>query len=306
MKKSILNIVLFFAIVAIVDICFGKGMDYIHARAKGGTTREMNNICLHKQYDVIVMGSSRAHHHYVPEIISDSLGMSCYNTGIDGNGIILMYGIYQMILDRYKPSLIIYDLSKGFDLYENPIDQNNTRYVSMLKPYARRPKMDEIFKSLSWQEWVKTYFSLYCFNSITVTTIRDYLFERPFNVDGYEKETGVMNYEPTTSESEDSGILDSLKLFYFEKYLRSLRENHIPVVCVLSPRYRSESSWRFQPLFDLCTQYDVPVLDYYTDTTFSTHRELFKDATHMNDRGARLFTSQLVNDLKTTKRICFY
>lgn len=288
----------FFAIVAIVDIGFGKGMDYIHAHAKGGTTREMNNVCLDKQYDVIVMGSSRARHHYVPEIISDSLGMSCYNTGRNGNGIILMYGIYQMILEHYKPVLVIYDLAKGFDLYENPQDQNNTRYISALKPYARRPKMDEIFKSLSWQEWIKTYSSLYRFNSITLTTVRNYLFERPYNVDGYEKKKGVMNYEPTIFETEDSGILDSLKIYYFKKYLCSLKENGIPVVCVLSPRYRSESSSRYQPLFDLCAQFDVPVLDFYTDTTFSTHRDYFKDATHMNDRGARLFTQKFVTELK--------
>jgi hypothetical protein len=134
MKNSISKIVLFFVIVAVIDICFGKGMDYMHAHAKGGITREMNDVCLNSQYEVLVMGSSRAHHHYVPEIFTDSLGISCYNTGKDGNGIILMYGIYQMVSNRYKPSLIIYDIAKGFDIYKNSIDKDNTRYVSLLKP----------------------------------------------------------------------------------------------------------------------------------------------------------------------------
>jgi hypothetical protein len=108
-----------------------------------------------------------------------------------------------------------------------------------------------------------------------------------------------MDYEPTTFETEDSGILDSLKLFYFDKFIHSIQEDGIPFVCVLSPRYRSLSSCRFQPLFDLCVKYNVPVLDYYTDTLFSTHREYFKDATHMNDCGARMFTTKLVSDIKS-------
>ena len=65
-------------------------MDYMYFHAKGSSIREMNDVCLDNQYDVLIMGSSRAHHHYVPEIISDSLGLSCYNTGKDGNGIILV------------------------------------------------------------------------------------------------------------------------------------------------------------------------------------------------------------------------
>lgn len=299
MKKFILKILLFFSIVSTLDLLFGKGMDYMYFHAKGSSIREMNDVCLDNQYDVLIMGSSRAHHHYVPEIISDSLGLSCYNTGKDGNGIILMYGIYQMILDRYKPKLIIYDVAKGFDIYENPQDQNNTRYVSLLKPYARMPHVDKIFKSLSWQEWMKTYSNLYRYNSISLSTTRDYLFERPYNSDGYSRLVQTMDYEPTIFETEDSGVLDSLKIDYFEKFIQSVQENNSSLVCVLSPRYRSYTTERYEPIFNLCAKYDVLMLDYYADTTFSAHREYFKDPTHMNDNGARLFSAMLANRLKT-------
>lgn len=299
MKPYLLKIILFFAIVAVIDFGFGKGMDYMYIHAKGGEIREMNEVCLDNQYDILVMGSSRAHHHYVPSIISDSLGMSCYNAGRDGNGIILMYGMYQMVLDRYKPKLIIYDVAKGFDIYENPQDQNNTRYVSRLKPYARMPHIDKIFKSLTWQEWMKTYSSLYRYNSISLSTIRDYLFERPYNSDGYSKLVQTMDYEPTIFETEDSGVLDSLKIGYFEAFIQSVQDNNASLVCVLSPRYRSYTTEKYEPIFNLCAKYDVLMLDYYTDTTFSTHREYFKDPTHMNDNGARLFSAMLANRLKT-------
>lgn len=301
MRKYLLNIISFFAIVTIIDICFGKIMDYQYFRAKGGETREMNDVCLYNDYDIIIMGSSRAHHHYVPEIIADSLRKNCFNAGIDGNGIITMYGIYQMVLERYKPELIIYDIAKGYDIYENPEDQNNSRYISSLKPYARISQNDEIFKSLSWQEWIKTYSSLYRYNSILFTTINNFWFDNSYNIDGYMKLETVMNYEPTIFESEDSGVLDSLKINYFEKFIRSTKDNGIPLVCVLSPRYRSVTVERYKPLFTLCEQYDIPLLNFYIDTTFSAHKEYFKDATHMNDRGARFFTSKLVEQIKNIR-----
>lgn len=42
--------------------------------------------------DIIILGSSSATHHYVLQIIEDSLGLSCYNCGEEGNGVVLAYG----------------------------------------------------------------------------------------------------------------------------------------------------------------------------------------------------------------------
>lgn len=78
------------------------------------------------------MGSSRASHHYVPEIISEKLGMSCFNAGQDGNGIILQYGRWKMLSERYTPKLIIYDINPGFDMVVN----DNMTYVDRLKPFC--------------------------------------------------------------------------------------------------------------------------------------------------------------------------
>ena len=39
--------------------------------------------------DLLVFGSSRANHHYVPEVFEDSLKLTFYNTGKDGSGIFI-------------------------------------------------------------------------------------------------------------------------------------------------------------------------------------------------------------------------
>ena len=110
MKKFILHILVFFAIVTAVDYVAGKVFRYIQIKAGGRTGAEWY-ACKEMKEDIIIMGSSRAIHHYVPRIIADSLGMSCFNAGQDGNGIILQYGRWKMISERYTPKLIIYDVN---------------------------------------------------------------------------------------------------------------------------------------------------------------------------------------------------
>ena len=140
MKKYLLRITLFFIIVAFVDIAFGKVCDYLRDHTNGGFSGNIHYICEECRDDIIMMGSSRMRHHYVPQVFEDSLGMSCYNAGIDGNGIILSYGFLQMILQRYSPKLIIYDVT-GFDMYVD----DNAKYLEMLRPYYDKSGISDIF-----------------------------------------------------------------------------------------------------------------------------------------------------------------
>ena len=103
MKEFIIKVFIFFTLVVFVDYLFGVVCSFMIKESKGGVTRQMHNLCFEDQYDILIMGSSRAHHHYVPEIIADSLGATVYNSGQDGNGFILHYGVLQMVWKRYNP-----------------------------------------------------------------------------------------------------------------------------------------------------------------------------------------------------------
>ena len=72
-------------------------MDYVVKNIEVGGRGRDNYICDKSVDDILIFGSSRAVHHYNSSMIEDSLGMSCYNCGDDGNGIILSYGRLSMI-----------------------------------------------------------------------------------------------------------------------------------------------------------------------------------------------------------------
>ena len=97
MKKFLINISIFIAIVAVVDISLGKTFYWLQSTKAKGRTQTEYYICNELNADILVMGSSRATHHYVAQMISDSLGKTCFNGGQDGNGIVLQYGRWKMI-----------------------------------------------------------------------------------------------------------------------------------------------------------------------------------------------------------------
>ena len=71
MKKYLIKIALFFAIVAVVDLGYGKVGDYLRDHAKGGVAAKVHYICEECNDDIIMMGSSRMQHHYVPQIFEE-------------------------------------------------------------------------------------------------------------------------------------------------------------------------------------------------------------------------------------------
>ena len=105
MRKFLFKIALFFIIIAIIDVLSGKCFAYLVEHTKGGDNLRNNFICNSMNDDILIFGSSRALHHYNPAIISDSLHLSCYNCGQDGNGAILNEARYQLILKRYIISM---------------------------------------------------------------------------------------------------------------------------------------------------------------------------------------------------------
>ena len=127
MKKFIFNILLFFGIVAVFDICVGFAGDYLQAHAKGGSTKEFNDLVKKDKHDILVLGSSRAHHHYDSPFLSDTLGLDVYNAGYNGNGVVLAYGILEMAIKNYKPKLVIFDVEPAFDINVYSEDNQHKR-----------------------------------------------------------------------------------------------------------------------------------------------------------------------------------
>lgn len=286
---------IFFSIVAVIDCGFGVICDYLNSHSKGGDTKDRYYIAKQTSEDLLMMGSSRMHHHYVTEIVEDSLHMSAYNCGVDGNGIILSYGYLLMITERYKPKMIIYDAT-GFDMYE----YDNQRSLDLLKEYYKEPGILDILTSINKKERIKLLSSLYRYNSKILPLLKDYISTSSSNQKGYAPINREAQESPTDLfVNNNAFILDTLKLSYVRKFIDKCQENSIRLIFCSSPLYgKSPESTYNDPIEIICQEKHIPFLDFSEDHEIIDDYKNFSDEAHLNGKGAILFTNKLISALK--------
>ncbi len=129
MKRFFIRISIFILLVIVCDVAVGFVGGKLMDNAKGGDTRRKYSIANNTNEDVLIFGSSRAIYHYDSEILEDTIGMSVYNCGFQGNGIICAYGFFKMITKRYYPKCLVYEITPSFDY----IVGDNHKYLGNLR-----------------------------------------------------------------------------------------------------------------------------------------------------------------------------
>lgn len=294
MKRFIINILVFFGIVAAVDVVAGKVFGYLQGKAKGRTGVEYH-VCKALDEDVLIMGSSRASHHYVPQILEDSLGMSCFNGGQDGNGILMQYGRWKMLSAHKVPKLIVYDIEPSFDMVEN----NNERYIDRLKPFAGVKPVREYMASLFPMEGLKLTSSMYRYNYKFLEILSDCVVS-PTIQQGYIPLKGHIRQEMIEAKKDVSAAhleLDAVKLEYLEKLISEVQGAGCRIVLVSSPYWRGHTQTDFSSIEALAEKYGVAFLNY-DESDLAGNPDYFADSMHLNDDGANEFTKDMVTKLK--------
>lgn len=296
MKKFIINILIFFGIVAVIDVAAGKAFWYLQSNRAGGGTGAEYYVCEKGLEDILIMGSSRASHHYVSHLFQDSLGMSCFNGGQDGNGIVMQYGRWKMISKRHIPKLVIYDIEPSFDL----VKDDNTRYIDRLKPYAGDQDVSCYIAGLFPIEGLKLCSQLYRYNYKFLEIVSDCV--RPGIVNGgYKPKYGHIREEmikATPQESSAKGfIYDEMKIEQLRNMITEIQEAGGTFVFVASPYYRSLPQPDLSVVQQLSEEMSVPFFNY-CDSEMCDMADYFGDSMHLNDTGANVFTNDVIERIR--------
>ena len=295
MKKFIEWLFIFFGAVIALDCAFGATCRYLNSHAMGGDTKSHYYIAKECNEDILIMGSSRARHHYVPSILSDSLGMSVYNCGTDGNGVILMYSRLLMVSQRYLPKIIIYDLNSSFDF----AIEDNLKYLDKQKRFCDDSGVSNVIDKISPFEKYKLYCNLYRYNGSFVQMTADNIKPMQDITDnGYCPIYEEMDYQPVKILSPQSKEWDPIKKYCMTQFIDLCNEMGIKLVFVLSPFASGEEFSCKDLLTEFADVNDISILDYYNNQEFVGHSDLFGDTSHLNDKGARKFTCLLAARLR--------
>lgn len=294
MKKFLINIAIFFAIVAAVDFSLGYAFQFLHART-GGRTGSEYHVCKEGEEEILIMGSSRASHHYISTMLADSLGLSCYNGGQDGNGIVMQYGRWKMRSERNIPKLVIYDIEPSFDM---AISDNN-RFVDRLKPFANDKVIYEYISDLYPMEKLKLVSSLYRYNYKFLEIFSDCGRKRNKN-NGYLPLYNHIKAEIVNTE-KPSGVvrhpLDRVKIDCLTRLIKEVKANGSEMIIVSSPYWRGCPDVDFSSIQELAEKNGVLFLNY-CDSEIRNNPDYFADSMHLNDEGAKAFTLDIIQKIK--------
>ena len=296
MKSFGIKVILFFVLLGVVDVLGGYALGYLANHARGGFTQRDAFICDSLETDILLMGSSRCVRHYNPQIITDSLGMSCYNSGQMGNGVILNYGRLKMVCERKKPQVVVYDIEPAFDLMEG---EDNHRYLTWLKQHYDRSGIADIFERIDKTEKYKMMSQLYRYNSRIVELATDFLHPiSSVRVNGFTPLKGEMDKTKirVAGEKKKEHVVDPVKIEYINKLMDELQGSKL--YFVVSPKWYGIDSLEFKPIMDICQERGIPFMDFSNDPKYVRQDQYFKDGNHMNARGADEFTRDLIRLLR--------
>ena len=240
------------------------------------------------------MGSSRALHHYDPDIITNITLKSCYNAGFDGNGILLNYPLLDEIIKRYSPQLIIYDLADGFDLLER---DDNHKFISVAKPfYGKYPELKNVFEDVDWLENYKMLSNMYQYNSNWFNILSGFLPHNDGKSNGYDPRSGTIADDHFFPAVNSDGDFDDVKMKYMYKFIAKCKEKGVSLVFVMSPFYYKRESDVVDEFKHYCSIHHIPFWDY--SDIYLGNNSLFYDGSHMNEKGASRFSEIIGNRIK--------
>jgi len=256
------------------------------------------------QADILIIGSSRAYVQFNPYILDSMLHVNSYNLGMDGRAIesqIIKYHTYRR-KQQAKPKLIL------FEIYQGSLDVSNGYQRIQFVPYLTDFYLWKSIHQLEGFTWADAFLPCWRYGKY-MKDIKELLKGTSFFMLPENKAyKGFCAYDKTW----DGSMLAKIDTIIYSRnesaikeldaFLKECKRDQIQVVFVMAPFYYGATQkigdikGMYQLFESITAPYDVGILDYTYDT-LSYDTAYFYNASHLNRKGAELFTNKLARDL---------
>jgi len=294
MKIFIRKTIFFIILILLTDLIIGNILRYYYYKQTNGNYARITYALEKTSEDLLIFGSSRATHHYVPQVFEeDSLNFSYYNVGKDGQSIVYQLAVLKSTLIRYTPKIIILDIRPGeFEYQANVMDK-----LSILLPYYKNhPELKNLIHNRSTFEKYKLLSSIYPYNSLMVSIMAGNIESvKEKSIKGYVPLYGIWSKE--LKKSYKSKPIDDFMLSQFNEFLITTKKSNCKLYVIISPIYLKYEvpDETIETVKIICKKEGVSFYDYSNDMLFLKNKKYFKDILHLNNEGAKLF-SEIIND----------
>jgi hypothetical protein len=306
-SKILIHVAIFVSIIYIADRLIGNALKNLYFRQSSSPDYLLTYSLTSCKEDLIILGNSRAQHHYIPSILTDSLGMSCFNAGQDGgHSVFLPYAQTLAILNRYTPKIIILEFSPSSIFF----DQESYDKMSILLPYYDTiPILKQLIESRSDFEKIKLYSKIYPYNSNIINIIRFNIINNTLR-DSFDKGyspifKSIKNDLPISTVNIRAGLneLDRNKLEAFENLIKCCNDSGTKLIVINSPIFKNNTELdnlttpEYKIVKLIVERNNIPFFDYSSDSTLVSNREYFADIKHLNDSGAIRYSELIASNL---------
>lgn len=279
LAKILLTILL---LLVVLDLIYTTV--YLHSSERGKVQYVFNSKA--RNYDVVILGSSRANNHFVPKLF-EKKGLKTFNYGMSGAHLFEASLMLKLMAERnYKIKTVL--LEADLSLCN---EQKAEGIASKYLPYIHNS--DIIKNHFSGQENFNELYYIPFYRYIDYDAIIGFR-EMFFNL--INKKTVHLNnqgYYPLIGQSgnmkNDIRALKPIRNKYYEEIKQICKQNNYNLITVMTP---------------MCT--NVKGLDYFKKANKiypEIHNlenvvegdQYFSSCGHMNDAGARKFTSIVIH-----------
>ena len=298
MLVIIKKILIFIILIFIFDLVFGLIYSkYFYLQSDSRFAK--SNYAFKNCYDeIIILGDSRAEHHYNTKNISDSLNLSSFNFGSDGQSLFYHNAILKALLLRYKPKIIILDLNPK-DLFYN---EKSYDRLSYLFPYDT--KIVDDFVRLD--SFFKVYFkkiNFYKYNGTFLITLKSYFSPKKY-YQGFNPLYGNIDDKSKVemNKSIRNEIIDSNKIKSFNEIIDCCSKNNIELFIFVSPYYNlfyNDDTFKIDHFLNKRLLNNIKYFDFSSSNLFLKNDTIFKDNSHLNSKGADYYTDMVISLIKS-------
>ncbi|MGP1515050.1 MAG: hypothetical protein ACTTJH_03730 [Bacteroidales bacterium] len=294
MKRLLKYSIMIILSITIIDFFVGVMCNYFLNKLPNNGDRLVTkpNFALQKaKPDILILGSSRAEHHYDTRILQKRFSKyHIYNAGQHNQGMNYALAVLRSCMMRKKPKIVILDCEP------NVLSEVQTYSNSLLKLFYNQNKEVRKVLNKNISDRIVLQSNFYKYNSVIFKLILD--SRLPILQDslmGYEAlegslDTSLMKYENKKFNSIIDGAISD-----FKEIIDICKQHNIKLFVVVSPYYyhQNEMSLPYVLLKNMCYNTNTLFFDYMNYSFFDSQPQLFYDINHLNRTGSQIFTYKL-------------
>ncbi len=298
-KVFVLKLLVFCALIFVLDYAVGTMLRYFYFKQDSGLQYRTTYAMQKTTADVLIFGSSKANHHYHPAVFEERLHLPYYNAGRDGNSIFYHYAVLKAVLKRYTPKMVVLDfVNSEFKQSQESYD----RLSSLLPYYKTHPEIRPLTELKSDYEKFKLLSSIYPYNSSLFTIAvgnTEFNKKRTEDIKGYVPLNRIWNGPVKKENNPVTYDTDSQKIKVYESFIQDCINAKIKLYVVVSPYFIQSATTDYSVAIaqQMAAKYQVPFMDYSKDAVFTSNPKLFADISHLNDDGAKVFSTMLLDEI---------